>query len=366
MSFYSFLDATGSLVENRFVLSNYTILVYLIIAVFIILGIMIWMKLLKKKHESPEYIAKQAALPTTLNHVIKLAKVLSLSKEETQLMWKICRDTKAKNILFSYSDDSYMESIFKQEYQHLRKANAPDKLLLDFFHLRFHIYKAVNFSRSITSSHNVPVGTVFSYPAPSGFQYQFTLVKNEENALFFNVPDTMDDECKDKPQKLDKLAMVFSLANSQQYAVLIRVIQFLNMPNGEKLLMVTHSNTVCPQSRRTSMRFIVNRDCSFSAVEVSNDKKGELVFKPKENVYNGTIVDLSEGGCKLFTNLPIKHKQYIYLRFDILGKTTGIYGQIANTRTDFDSGMYSLHIAFKQTSLETRANLLSDLYDWSE
>lgn len=358
-------DSGGQLIvarQNPFV---YLVLVVLAIFIFLTLSIWVWMKILKKKHESPEYIAKMAALPTTYNHVLKISNKLNLSKEETQLLWKVCHNTKCKNILYSYTDDDYIESVFKAEYQHLRKADASDKLLLDFFHLRFHIYKVVNFSRYITSSHNIPVGTVLSYPAPSGFQYQFTLVKNEENGLYLSVPDTLEESSQDRPAKLDKLALVFSLANAQQYAILTRVIQFLKMPNGENLLLTTHSNTVCPQSRRTSMRFAVNRDCAFSAVEVSKAADGELSFKAKENVYNGTIVDLSEGGCKLFSDLPIKQKQYIYLRFDILGEETGIFGQIADTRTDYDSGMYSIHIAFKQTDLKTRVNLLSDLYDWA-
>ena len=176
----------------------------------------------------------------------------------------------------------------------------------------------------------------------------------------------MDDNCNDRPEKLQKLAMVFSLANGQQYAMLTRVVQFLNMPNDEKLLRVTHSNTVCPQSRRTSLRFPVNRDCSFSAVEVTKKSDGSISLKPKENCYDGTIVDLSEGGCKLFSTLPIKQKQYIFLRFEILGKTEGTFGQIADTRTDYDSGMYAIHIAFKQVPLAIKVRLLSDLYDYTK
>lgn len=343
----------------------YLVIVALAIIVFIVLGIMIVAKIIKKKHESPEYIAEQKQKPTTQAHVAKLAKILELSKEEEALLWKVCRDTKANNILYSYTDDDYVESIFKNEFHHLMRSHAKDELVYAFFHLRFHIYKVVNYSRYITSSHNIPAGTVLSYPAPSGFQYQFTLVKNEDNGLLLSVPDTMDDECKDKPEKLAKLAMVFSLANGQQYAILTRVVQFLQMPNDEKRLLVTHSNTVCPQSRRTSMRFAVNRDCSFSAVEVTKQADGEVSLKAKENCYDGTIVDLSEGGCKLFSTLPIKQKQYIYLRFEILGKTEGLFGQIADTRTDYDSGMYAIHIAFKQVPLQTKVRLLSDLYDYA-
>lgn len=357
---YDFNYSFGDTITPAF----YLVIGLLIVGIFCALAVFIVSKIIKKKHESPEYIEEQKKKPTTQAHVAKVAKILELTKEEEALLWKVCRDTKADNILYSYTDDDYVESIFKQEFHHLMRSHAGDELVYAFFHLRFHIYKIVNYSRYITSSHNIPAGTVLSYPAPSGFQYQFTLVKNEENGLLLTVPDTMDDECEDKPAKLQKLAMVFSLANGQQYAILTRVVQFLTTPNNEKVLLVTHSNTVCPQSRRTSMRFAVNRDCSFSAVDVTQKADGNVSLKAKENCYDGTIVDLSEGGCKLFTTLPIKQKQYIYLRFEILGRQEGIFGQIADTRTDYDSGMYSIHIAFKQVPLDTKVRLLSDLYDY--
>ena len=49
----------------------------------------------------------------------------------------------------------------------------------------------------------------------------------------------------------------------------------------------------------------------------------------------------------------------------MLGRTEGFYGQIANTRTDLDTGLYSLHIGFKLVPLEMKVRILTDLYEWS-
>lgn len=343
----------------------YMIILYLVIAVAVIFAFWIYLQLLKKKHSTPEWIEAQKNKATEFKDIQKLAKKIGLNKEEILLLWKICRENEVPNIFYNYSDDDLVDGIFKSAFRKMAQMRLSDRELYELFRLRFHIYKSVTYSGSVTSSSNIPLETVLSYPSPSGFQYQFVLIKNDKNGLYLKIPETLEETSQDRPKPLDKIALIFSLPNKQQFALVTRVVQYLSQPDGEKQLLVTHSNTVCPQSRRTSRRFAVNRDCKFSAVEVSTSQSGELSFKPKDKKYDGSVVDLSEGGCKIFTTLPIKQKQYLYMEFEVLGKTEGFYGQIANTRTDLDTGLYSLHIGFKLLPLETKVKILTDLYDWS-
>lgn len=343
----------------------YTVIVYLVIILAVIFGIWIIHRLIEKKHSSPEWIEAQKVKPTAYKDIQMLAKKIDLNKEEIALLWKICRENEATNIFYSYTDDDFVDGLFKSAFRKMAQMKVSDKDLYDLFRLRFHIYKSVTFSGSVTSSAKIPLETVLSYPAPSGFQYHFTLIKNDKNGLCLKIPDTLEDTSEDKPQPLSKIAFIFSLPNKQQYALVARVVQYIVSANGERQLLTTHSSTVCPQSRRTSRRFLIQRDCKFSAVEVSTNKAGELTFKAKENKYDGTLADLSEGGCKMLSTMPIKQKQYIYLEFEVLGRTEGFFGQIANTRTDLDTGLYSLHIGFKLVPLEMKVRILTDLYEWS-
>lgn len=355
------MNSSGSPLDAR-----QNILVYLVIvvaAVFAFLAIII-AKAVKKSHEKPEYIAKQKSKPTTQSHVKKLCRILNLSDEEENLLWKICRDTKAPNILYFYTDDEYIESIFKKEFEHFIRSNARPELLYSLFRLRFRIYKIVSFSRNVTSSRAITQGTKLTYLATSGAEYEMELKKNDANGLTLILPDSLDSNNKDMPEKLSKMPLTFTLTNGQQYAIFARVVQFFSMPEQDRTVLVTHSNTVCPQSRRNSKRFVVNRDCNFSAVEVTQKPDGKVKLSPKENVYQGKVIDLSEGGCKLFSDLPIKQKQFIFLRIPVLDKIQDFYGQVVDTRTDFPSGKYSCHIAFKQVPLQQKVNLLTDLYGY--
>ena len=62
----------------------------------------------------------------------------------------------------------------------------------------------------------------------------------------------------------------------------------------------------------------------------------------------------------------IKQKQFIYLKFEILGKQEALLGQIVNTRTDVETGLYSIHIMFKNISVETKVKILADLYEYED
>lgn len=356
---------TGSPLAARQNPLVYLVIVYLVIFIGIVFVLWLIHKFIEKKHQSPEYIEAQKERPTTIKDIKLLAKKIELTKEEALLLWRICKNHNAKNIFYSYTDEKFLDTLFKTEFRRSAQTKNNEKDLYDIFRLRFHIEKYVSFSRCITNSKNIPNGTILSYPAPSGFQYQFTLVKNDKNGLYLSVPEALQESSDDRPEHLNKLVLLFTLANKQQYAIIARVVQFLDMPNGEKQVLITHSNTLCPQSRRASKRFTINRDCSFSAVEAVAKPDGEFKYVPKENRYEGTIVDLSEGGCKMYTTLPIKKKQYIYIRVKILGREENLVGQIMDTRTDVDTGLYSLHIAFKNVSLETKVKMLTELYDWS-
>lgn len=182
--------------------------------------------------------------------------------------------------------------------------------------------------------------------------------------MYLSVPENITEETAEKPEPLSKIAMLFNLQNKQQYALVTRVIQYLDNDDNSKYLLLNHSNTIYPQNRRRTKRFEIEKTCSFSAVEIKENSFGKNSFKPKENKYEGKIINLSEGGCKLLSNLPIKQKQLIYLYIPILNKTETILGQIVETKIDQKTSLYAIHIMFKNISIEQKVKLLSELYQY--
>lgn len=359
------MNSAGSPLLARQNPQVYLIILYLLIAIIIIFAVYVVLKIIQKLHSTPEYIETQKSKITVYKNVVATAKKIQLTKEETLLLWKTCKYTKALNIFYTHTDINYVDEIFKTYFQHKKRHNASDEVIYELLKLRFKIFKYVTFSKNLPSSRNIPIGTVLSYPAPSGFFYQFKLEKNEKNGLYLSIPETLDENNKDRPEKLIKIALIFSLQSDQQYVLATRVVQYLSLPENKNYLVISHTGTICPQSRRTSQRFIVNKDCLFSAVDVTEKENGEKILKAKPSTHKGILIDISEGGCKLFTDLPIKKMQYIHLSFDINGQNESLYGLIVDTKTDLDTGYYALHIAFKNYPIKTRVKLLADLYNYN-
>lgn len=354
-------DIKGSPLAARQNPHIYLIIVFLIIFVGIVLLIYFISKIIKKNHSTPEYIALQRNKETSQKNVIALAKKLQLTQSAQTLLWDICKTTKAKNIFYSYTNEEYLNSIFKEYFLIKKSQNKAAKELLEIFKLNFLIYKKVSLSKNISSSKSIPINSTLSFPTKTGIIYQFKLEKNETNGLYLSVPENITDQTKDKPEPLAKIAMLFTLQNKQQYALVTRVIQYTNI-NDKKYIVLSHSNTIYPQNRRSSKRFDVDKKCTFSAVEISTNKDGNKVFTPKENKYEGKITNLSEGGCKLLTDMPIKQKQFIHLNFPVLNITESVYGQIVETKTNYNTNLFAVHIMFKNISAESKVNILSDLY----
>lgn len=359
MDFY--VDPSTSLTQNP---EGYFVLVVLAIFISIIVSIYFLLKYIKTRESTPEYIEAQKEKITTQKDVQKLVKKLQLNSDNQKLLWKICKITKAKNILYSFTDENYLDSLFKEYYIYLQSINATAKEKYEIFKLNFLIYKKIYFSKNISSSKLIPLDTILLYPTHNGIFYQFKLIKNEKNALYLSVPENITEETAEKPEPLSKIAMLFNLQNKQQYALVTRVIQYLDNDDNSKYLLLNHSNTIYPQNRRGTKRFEIEKTCSFSAVEIKENSFGKNSFKPKENKYEGKIINLSEGGCKLLSNLPIKQKQLIYLYIPILNKTETILGQIVETKIDQKTGLYAIHIMFKNISIEQKVKLLSELYQY--
>lgn len=356
--------ATGSPLQARQNPLIYLVIVYLLIAIGVLLLIAFIVKIIQKRHASEQYIEYKKNKATTYKDVTELARKIHLSKQERQLLWRICRNSKAKNIFYNYTDEPFLDEIFKKEYVHMVKSRAKPALMYELFRLRFHLYKTAFIAHAISSSFSIPAETVLTLPTPDGTDYQFTLVKNAKNGLYLSIPEPLANNQQALPKNLSKIALVFTLKNGQQYAMSSRVIQYLTLPDGVRTVLITHCHTLCFQSRRSSKRFAVNRDCVFSAVEISTGKKGEKKFKPKENTYKGVIANISEGGCKLYSNLPIKPKQFISLNFEIMQKQEQILGQIVNTRSGNQKGVAEIHIMFKNVPTEIKVRLLAELYEY--
>ncbi|MCQ2610652.1 MAG: PilZ domain-containing protein [Treponema sp.] len=357
---------SGSPLAARLSPTAYSSIVIGLILIGIALVVWIIYKAIQLQHQNPKYIEAQKNRPTNSKDIKLLSRLVNLNPREVELLWKICREQKAPNVLHHYTEDQWLDTYFKGEYQKLAAESKPNyDLIYELFRLRFHIDRINSYSINMKHTTKIPVGTIMTYPAPSGFRYQLTLIKNDSHGLLIQCPKGLFENEGDTPEKLSKIALLFRLNNKIQYSTISRVIQYIPNSEGSKDMLITHTDAVSPQLRRQSRRFEVTKAVKFSAVTANKGIDGKPVFTVKENVYEGAMADLSEGGCNLLLKLPIRAGQYINLKFEANNKPIDTIGLIVMTKLNPELQLYAVHICFKKITLIEKVEILADIYKYN-
>ncbi len=358
------IEATGSPLSARQNPFAYKFILLAIAVCVLIFVIWIIINILKKRKLTPEYIEAQKHRTTKIEDVNALAKKLALTKEETVLLWQICRGTKAENIFYNYLDTNFMYDIFKAEYQRLLAKSNPEEDIFALFRLRYHIEKEIAQTKRIPSTQALPADTTLTMPAANGKQIKFSVAATEKDYLILTLPSELEGS-ENCPAVLSKIVLTFMHENSNQYVVSTRVVRFQTGKDGSRQMVITHSNTVSIQNRREYKRIDYRTDCTFSGIEESTGSKNEKIYTPKEKKYKGQICDISGGGIKMLTDLPIKIQQKINIEVPLSdGEIIKTMGLIVGMHKEPGTELFALHISFFKLPLAIRNKILADIYKY--
>lgn len=355
--------ATGSPLAARQTALPYTVMAGALIGIGILFLLWLLWKILQKRKESPEYIEAQKNRPTTLKDIQALAKKISLTRQEALLLFNICIRYKAKNIYYFWSDAEYLDGLLRQEVSRLKQKGAESEIH-EVFKLKSRLERIERMKRSIPSSHNIPEGETLTLPASGGRFYSFKVLKNDQDSISLEVPKNLEgtEFC---PKPLDKIVMTYMTKQSVLYVLSSRVIRFQHGAGGISEMVINHSNAVSMQNRRQFRRANVGNKCLFSAVEEKTGKRGEVTYSPKENKYEGTLADVSAGGCMIKTNLPIKRDQKLWVKITLPERGEfEAYGLIVSAQKNNETNIFSLHISFIEIEDKDRNEIFAFVYNY--
>lgn len=355
--------ATGSPLAARQTPLPYTVMAGALIGIGILFVLWLLWKIMQKRKESPEYIEAQKNRPTTIKDIQALAKKISLTRQEALLLYNICFRQKAKNIFYLWNDEEYIDNLLSEEYRRLRQKDA-EADIFELFKLKSRLERIERLQHTIPSSHNIPEGETLILPATGGRFYSFKLLKNDKDSISLEVPQNLagTEFC---PKPLDKIVMTYLSKMNIQYVLSSRVIRFQHGAGGVAEMVVNHSNAVSMQNRRQFKRTDVGNKCLFSAVEEKTGKRGEITYIPKENKYEGTLADISAGGCMVQTKLPIKRDQKLWVRFSLPEKGEfETIGLIVSAQKNNETDVFSLHISFIDINDRDRNEIFAYVYKY--
>ncbi len=345
---------SGSTIQARVELTSHLFLVILVVVVIVVVFACIYIisKAISNYLKSPAYIEKQKSRPTTLKDMNEIAAACNLVKEEKEVLWQLCKLHKTPNIRYLIRESEEIDYCMKEVFDMLNVAgNEVQKSYL--FSMRKKIFTVFSSQFVIKNSKLIDADTVFTYTVKKGFHHKLKLKQNGIDGLILSLPPTLTDE-DEMPKSLEKITLIFETKNGTFFSLESRVVRFQESSEGEKQVFITHSDKITPLQKREQERAEVDFPCKFNSVKVIVEKKGkkeEISYVPGEKNHDGRIEDISAGGCRLVTNLPIKSEQYINIEGTLNGKQTDKAIGIIVRTTKRSDNVYILHIRFLKIDL---------------
>ena len=313
---------------------------------------------------SPAYLERKRAKPTTIADLNQVAKECGLEKEEKDILWAISKKNSSMNLLFFVKEIEQVEEAIRKEF--FEFDNAGDELGKNsLFSLRKKLLKVYQQKIIIKTSRAIDENTTFTYTVTKGFHHKIVLKESTPDGLILELPQSLTNS-PDKPAALSKIALIFEAKDGSPYEFETRVVRYQQGKNGEQQMITVHTDKLTPLQKRQAERIELRLPCKFSSVKVQNEgKKKDVIYTPSEKEYDGTLEDISVGGCRIITNLTIKAEQYIYLSGPFNGSyTDNAIGAIVRTTKRSDN-VYILHIKFIKIDVAAVNRIQARVYGYS-
>ena len=322
---------------------------------------------LRKSKNSPEWIAKQKNKPTKQKHLDEIVKTYALTKDERTVLWEMCRRPGVPNILYLVHDEKNLDNLFREYYAELAET-GDEQLISTFFALKLKFERAQAAAAAINSSKSIPNGTILTYITPDLRRYIFPLLKNAAEGLYLQIPHALSLPTG-KPMALTKVKLLFTLPSGVNYEMNTRILRYQTGFSGLAEMVVTHSTDIKAHTERHAKRYTINQKIVFSAVKITAQKTetGENIqYEPLEHRYPGMMIDISGGGCKLVSKLPIKKDQHIWLEFQVTDEQVEhAIGLIVKTNRNPYANEFNLHIKFIKISQDAQNRILARVYEYA-
>ena len=343
---------TGSPLAARLNLNIFAVLIVALVIAIVLAALYFLFKKLEEYKLSPEYAAKQKNHATRNSEIQDTAKRANLNKEEKDVLHSIFKKHPLPNIIYAVKDVELMETYLREVFEGFNVINDEDgKAAL--FRVRSKLAKVFASPQPIKNSRLIPVETEFTYTPSQGIHYKFKLNNLTPEEMLIGIPEELPND--EKPEILSKISLVFIYKKSAPYNLEARVVRYQKDKNNQEVVVCGHTDRIFPLQKRMAPRIEIHMDCEFSSVKVQVTKKGKnesTDYFPSDKMHAGVLEDVSSGGCRIVTDLPIKAEQYMFIRGPLDGQNehTAI-GKILRT-TQNKNGKFILHIKYEEIELK--------------
>lgn len=333
---------SGSPIAARLELNIVALLIIAVIMLALI--IVLWLISLKvEKHKIyADNIEKNKNKPAKRKEINEIARRAKFSKDEKDLFCELCALHPLPNINYVLSRTTDFDNYLKNKFKELNSQNDENSMAV-LFSLRAKIYKTFESTELLKSTRLIPLETPFTFTPSRGVHHIFILVNANPQELHFQLPINILPE--EKPEILSKIKLIFIYKNNTPYEIEARVVRYQKGKNNADLLVCAQTDRIVSRTKRAYPRLELFQTCNFSSVKAET-KDGKTEYKISEKQHEGNLLDISAGGCRISTKLPIKAEQYIHINsnFGIEEEKKAIGLILRTTKTKSED--FILHIKF--------------------
>lgn len=291
----------------------------------------------------------------------RVARNLGLDNDQTRMLDFVFKNDQVSDPERSIKNQELLDRHFRKTFRMLEQTQGNDADLQRKLAILFSTRNVIENSvlDSLTSTRQIKEET------------KFTVVYNKDK-LYVNVLSTKGDfidvEAPKsvlgsivKIQKGTRLTIFFFSKNNKGFSFETRVVGYVTQ-NGHPVMQLAHSNHVRFLSQRRFRRRQAAINCILCLVIIEGTGRKQHLIADKRR-FQGSITDVSVGGCSIRVMNPIKAGAMFKVEFQLCDMNLTALGQILRTnRTGVNT---IVHMKFLKLSQKSMNAINSFVYEYA-
>lgn len=301
-----------------------------------------------------------------LKYVIK---TYGFTKDQADLFTRLCNGNRIGNPSRFLQEKNDFDELFTRTLKYLDSQKASGGKSEQYKTILYTIKEKVdNFkhaSRHLTSTRGIRTGQQITITTKKDEQYPSTVILNTQDGLLCSVPrDAFENELR--LPLWSRITVFFYAGTGESYQLDTKIRRYESARN-ETRMVIAHTDTIKALPNRNHVRKSLLVPCRFTPVTVANIVNGkhtEHKYYPSNRIFDGSLEDISAGGCSISTNAPIPVGEYaqITCKLDGVNDDT-IIAKVVKHRAIEDSSATVMHIQFSKIPRVSMNRIFAFIYN---
>jgi hypothetical protein len=301
----------------------------------------------------------------------KAASTYGFDSEQTAFLERAFLRAQVSDPKAVLADQDLLDRHFKKAFKDIEADSeteaAAEESKSVLFSIRTVIDSSLGASGRMVSTGKLPDGIPTILTDSKGETYPSRVISAKQDYLLIEAPkNPLGEEIKFSRGTKLSLSLYAKAGSGHHFQT--KVLGTETTAAGPALRL-SHSNSLSSLPSRRHRRKDTQLSCAFSLVQIVQRSQGRKIVKETivdEARTNGTIVDISAGGCAVKSTAPLKTGEFIKVEFeDVRGRGLAAFGRVVRTnKIAADVGV--MHIQFLKTTKKTMNAVYAVVYGYEQ